>query len=396
MNSQEVDQVGTSSGPMPGPERPLLQSEGADDLTFASSYSRLHAREFHRLRTIPIVVVQICICVLLVVLVFAIPGICAHDKCHLSSFSIAAYIHIIVWCLLWIADHRMYKEHERHRNHGYLELHRMTNALHKAPKYIFSAGNALLVILMSIWRDYCLDSPTCPFKHSLSDADYVAIVATLEVAFTFPFYAIYLHRVINFNAAEHLPDVFQEDRLLASYMNSQSSVQMLHREEIDAEDLLERQADVITYLQDHNRHLNRRLADLTAQLQTILFVPSGLNTSHAEVSPTQGKRICMSSGEGSSRMTTLKHVEFEVHGQVQGVFFRKYTQNKAKSLSLVGFCRNTIRGTVEGAVEGESDQIDSMKDWLYTGSPHSRVSKVDFRNEKTISSLSYSGFSVRH
>lgn len=41
-------------------------------------------------------------------------------------------------------------------------------------------------------------------------------------------------------------------------------------------------------------------------------------------------------GEGSMR---LGSISFEVHGRVQGVFFRKHTQKKAKELGLVGWVR---------------------------------------------------------
>jgi len=40
---------------------------------------------------------------------------------------------------------------------------------------------------------------------------------------------------------------------------------------------------------------------------------------------------------------------------------RKYTEEKAASLGLVGWARNVIPdGTVEGAVEGHKDKIHTM------------------------------------
>lgn len=43
--------------------------------------------------------------------------------------------------------------------------------------------------------------------------------------------------------------------------------------------------------------------------------------------------------------------KFEVSGRVQGVSFRKHTKAKADELRLMGWCRNTRRGTVEGEYE---------------------------------------------
>lgn len=66
-------------------------------------------------------------------------------------------------------------------------------------------------------------------------------------------------------------------------------------------------------------------------------------------------------------------------GKVQGVFFRKYTKDKAKTLGLTGWCMNTPQGTVKGQLEGAEDKILQMQEWLRTeGSPQSKVSNAEF------------------
>ncbi|XP_062569891.1 acylphosphatase-1-like [Saccostrea cucullata] len=93
----------------------------------------------------------------------------------------------------------------------------------------------------------------------------------------------------------------------------------------------------------------------------------------------------------------LVSVEYEIFGKVQGVFFRKHTQKTAKSLGLVGWVRNTSHKTVEGEVQGAEDKVKQMKIWLQTkGSPSSRIDRAVFKNEKTIPSVKYQDFSVRH
>merc|ERR1712179_551862 len=68
----------------------------------------------------------------------------------------------------------------------------------------------------------------------------------------------------------------------------------------------------------------------------------------------------------------LLSVDFEIWGRVQGVFFRKFTYEKAKSLGLKGWVRNTRDGTVEGRIEGEAREVEAMQSWLqHTGSPQS-------------------------
>ena len=93
----------------------------------------------------------------------------------------------------------------------------------------------------------------------------------------------------------------------------------------------------------------------------------------------------------------LLHLEFEVFGRVQGVFFRKYTQQKAKSINVRGWIRNTEKRTVEGELEGTSETIEAMKIWLQKeGSPSSRIDQAVFKNERDIQEYSFTGFSIKH
>jgi acylphosphatase len=93
----------------------------------------------------------------------------------------------------------------------------------------------------------------------------------------------------------------------------------------------------------------------------------------------------------------LKSVDYEVFGRVQGVCFRMYTEDEAKKMGVVGWVKNTSRGTVTGQVQGPAEKVNSMKSWLSkVGSPSSRIDRTEFSNEKTISKLEYSNFSVRY
>ena len=93
-------------------------------------------------------------------------------------------------------------------------------------------------------------------------------------------------------------------------------------------------------------------------------------------------------------MNKLERLTYEVHGHVQGVFFRKHTINKAKSLQLVGYVQNTNSDTVSGIAEGISNNIKEFGNWLYTGSPHSKVDKVDEKYD-SIDKLTYNEFTQK-
>ncbi|XP_051176317.1 acylphosphatase-1-like [Leptopilina boulardi] len=104
-------------------------------------------------------------------------------------------------------------------------------------------------------------------------------------------------------------------------------------------------------------------------------------------------KLVMTESLGMSKLVT---VDFEIYGRVQGVCFRKYTQKEGKKLGLIGWCMNTDRGTVIGQLQGEKSKVHEMKLWLqHKGSPSSSIEKAEFRNEKEISELTMSGFSIK-
>ncbi|GIY55100.1 hypothetical protein CDAR_177061 [Caerostris darwini] len=93
----------------------------------------------------------------------------------------------------------------------------------------------------------------------------------------------------------------------------------------------------------------------------------------------------------------LQSLDFEVFGAVQGVFFRKFTRDRAKELSLKGWVMNTSQGTVVGTIQGKELQIEEMKIWLRSvGSPMSKIEKCVFKNERHITKEEFSDFFIKH
>ncbi|ELR47924.1 Acylphosphatase-2, partial [Bos mutus] len=56
----------------------------------------------------------------------------------------------------------------------------------------------------------------------------------------------------------------------------------------------------------------------------------------------------------------LKSVDYEVFGRVQGVCFRMYTEDEARKIGVVGWVKNTSKGTVTGQVQGPEEKVNSM------------------------------------
>jgi acylphosphatase len=66
-----------------------------------------------------------------------------------------------------------------------------------------------------------------------------------------------------------------------------------------------------------------------------------------------------------------------VHGDVQGVFYRAHTRERAASLGLSGWVRNNPDGTVEVVAEGPKEKLEDLLAWLRKGPDAAHVERVD-------------------
>ena len=89
----------------------------------------------------------------------------------------------------------------------------------------------------------------------------------------------------------------------------------------------------------------------------------------------------------------LEHAHVRVSGQVQGVFFRDSTRQKAEELGLAGWVKNLPDGQVEAVFEGPSQVVREMVRWCEEGPQHASVENVDTDFESAGGDLE--GFEVR-
>jgi acylphosphatase len=82
-----------------------------------------------------------------------------------------------------------------------------------------------------------------------------------------------------------------------------------------------------------------------------------------------------------------------VSGQVQGVFFRDSTREKAEQLGLAGWVKNLPDGRVEALFEGPTEKVREMVRWCKEGPSHAEVEDVDTEFEASQKDLT--SFEVR-
>ena len=73
----------------------------------------------------------------------------------------------------------------------------------------------------------------------------------------------------------------------------------------------------------------------------------------------------------------MKRIRIEISGDVQGVFFRQSTHDKATELKLVGWVKNLSNGKVLAEAQGEPAKVESFITWCYQGPERAVVTGVE-------------------
>ena len=80
-----------------------------------------------------------------------------------------------------------------------------------------------------------------------------------------------------------------------------------------------------------------------------------------------------------------------ISGQVQGVFFRQTTRERARELGLSGWVRNRADGRVEAVFQGAPEAVARVIEWCRQGPPMALVEGVEVSEEPP---EAFPGFSV--
>ncbi len=86
-------------------------------------------------------------------------------------------------------------------------------------------------------------------------------------------------------------------------------------------------------------------------------------------------------------------VHVRVSGRVQGVYYRAYTRDRAKSLGINGWVRNIPGGGVEAVLEGERQQVGEMLKAMKSGPSGSLVLGIELSE---IEAKGYNDFEIKY
>ena len=86
-------------------------------------------------------------------------------------------------------------------------------------------------------------------------------------------------------------------------------------------------------------------------------------------------------------------VHVRVSGRVQGVFYRAFTQERARALGVKGFVRNIPSGGVEAVLEGERKSVGELLKVMKSGPTGAIILGMEFSE---LESKGYEDFEIEY
>ncbi|KAM9314930.1 transmembrane protein 192 [Pholidichthys leucotaenia] len=189
----------------------------------------------------------------LCVLKFSQEDICTSILDHVPANSVIVFGKVFLWVLVLLFTTCVHHHHSRVRKRGYLRFYREMQAVKHLPLSIHSTGNVLVLVLLQAIR----------FSQRARTYALLGILV-LEFLVAVPCLIYYSVKVFQFNKDRAAPDVNQEE-LSHNYSVTSLPTETGFRGASNLEEVVEKQADLIEYLKQHNALLSQRLLNLSAQ-----------------------------------------------------------------------------------------------------------------------------------
>ncbi|KAK6324370.1 hypothetical protein J4Q44_G00037120 [Coregonus suidteri] len=184
--------------------------------------------------------VSLSVCVAVVCVLEVGREECVSVLGNVRGQSVVAMGKVCVWLCVLLFGVCVQHHHSRVRSRGYLRFYRETRTLKHLPLIIHSAGNAAVLVVLSA---------------DLSEAEHLPVYLLLGILGL-----ELLTWVVRFNRERAGPDISQDEQ-----SNSYNTTETGFREGSSLEEVVEKQADLIDYLKQHNTLLSKRLLNMTAQ-----------------------------------------------------------------------------------------------------------------------------------
>lgn len=250
----EESTVGGTSGRMEdGQLDPILATEDDDG--------------FRKLKTVPAFSFHLLIstCISLTGVILAATWA---DSRRCEAYFIMLYMRAAFWLITFLIDYYVKRHHDKLRLDGYHDFHRATTGHRAVPLQIVSLWNTFLLAVQALIQHYYGDAfaEKCVVVGFLSPIVYITMFCSLETFVLALVNGSYIGKVVRFNRAAAPPDALQGSRGHSSV----GSLGLTQRG-LSTTELLDKQADLINYLKDHNLKLNQKIMQMNAAVRTVTF-----------------------------------------------------------------------------------------------------------------------------
>ncbi|XP_015239321.1 PREDICTED: transmembrane protein 192 isoform X1 [Cyprinodon variegatus] len=197
------------------------------------------------------VVLSLCVGIMCV-LKFGKEEVCLHILGSVKGDCAIVFGKVFLWALTLLHSLWMQHHHSRARSRGYLRFYRQTRRLQQLPLITHSTGNVFLLLLLALKLPLIIHTSL------------LLSILGVEVLVAVPCLLYYTVKVMQFNRERAAPDVSQEEHS-HTYTVTSLATETGFRGSNSLEEVVEKQADLIEYLKQHNALLSKRLLNLTAQ-----------------------------------------------------------------------------------------------------------------------------------
>jgi len=199
---------------------------------------------------------------LFILVVFETMSFVLSDVLHLKilggidePFALLTVLHVIVWLFTFVYDRYLYYNHNALRKYGYLMFYTKTKEIRRIPIMVFSLGNATLLLIVAFLSNHVQTG-------WLTLIRVFQIVVSIEVLICIISTAVYISYICTFNGESSLPDVYNQD-ILGGLNENNVPLEAGFRDTECLDDILERQSEMIRYLQQHNANLSKHIVELS-------------------------------------------------------------------------------------------------------------------------------------
>eukprot|EP01094_Clydonella_sp_ATCC50884_P004448 TRINITY_DN13473_c0_g1_i1.p1 TRINITY_DN13473_c0_g1~~TRINITY_DN13473_c0_g1_i1.p1 ORF type:complete len:398 (+),score=55.37 TRINITY_DN13473_c0_g1_i1:216-1409(+) len=178
------------------------------------------------------------------------------DDGFLNGYNIRVTLYVFIYVFLVLSGRFVQWRHRQLRQRGYLSFYRKVRSMTTIPMHTWAAGVACVALLFVY-----LPAGNQAFG-LLHPINWLQILVGLQMVVIVGARGYYIYLVIRRNRARQLPDARETLGLLSPAANSASSYS-------DQSDVVDKQADMIRYLQEQKKNLSMELLNANERIEAL-------------------------------------------------------------------------------------------------------------------------------